>query len=86
MRRSRTWSAISSAWRRASTTPRRSRTRATRRPAIDARGPALAARRLRDDIAADDRAGIEAALEAAGILDAWLTADGKLVERTTATS
>ena len=35
---------------------------------------------FRDDIAADERSGIEAALEAAGILDAWVTADGKLVD------
>lgn len=35
---------------------------------------------FRDEIAADERSGIEAALEAAGILDAWVTADGKLVD------
>ena len=31
-------------------------------------------------LGADERAGIEAALEAAGILDAWVTPDGDLVE------
>ena len=32
------------------------------------------------DVGEDERAGIEAALEAAGILDAWVTPDGDLVE------
>ena len=32
------------------------------------------------DVPADHRAGLEAALEAAGILDAWVTADGNLVD------
>ncbi|MGH8775188.1 MAG: TIGR02680 family protein [Jiangellaceae bacterium] len=32
-----------------------------------------------DHLADDDRAGIEAALEAAGILDAWVTPDGELL-------
>jgi uncharacterized protein (TIGR02680 family) len=34
---------------------------------------------FRDGLAADERSGIEAALEAAGILDAWVTLDGQLV-------
>jgi uncharacterized protein (TIGR02680 family) len=33
---------------------------------------------FRDHVAAGDRAGLEAALEAAGILDAWLSPDGTL--------
>ncbi len=32
------------------------------------------------DVPADHRAGLEAALEAAGILDAWVTPDGNLVD------
>jgi uncharacterized protein (TIGR02680 family) len=32
------------------------------------------------DLSADERAGLEAALEAAGILDAWVTPDGNLVD------
>jgi len=32
-----------------------------------------------DDLVADERSGVEAALEAAGILDAWVTPDGQLV-------
>lgn len=32
-----------------------------------------------DDVSAEDRAGLEAALEAAGILDAWLTPGGELL-------
>jgi uncharacterized protein (TIGR02680 family) len=35
---------------------------------------------FRDDISADDRAGIEAALEAAGILDGWVTPSGELID------
>lgn len=35
---------------------------------------------FRDGIAADERSAIEAALEAAGILDAWATADGELID------
>ena len=35
---------------------------------------------FRDDIAPADRAGIEAALEAAGILDGWVTPSGELVD------
>ncbi len=34
---------------------------------------------FRDDIAPEDRAGIEAALESAGILDAWVTPSGELL-------
>jgi uncharacterized protein (TIGR02680 family) len=33
-----------------------------------------------DHVPADDRAGYESALEAAGLLDAWLTPDGRLVD------
>ncbi|MDT0341859.1 TIGR02680 family protein [Streptomyces litchfieldiae] len=36
-----------------------------------------------DAVPASDRAGIEAALEAAGLLDAWLTPDGTLLDATT---
>lgn len=36
-----------------------------------------------DDVPEKDRAGFEAALEASGILDAWLTPDGKLLDATT---
>ena len=32
-----------------------------------------------DEVNAEDRAGIEAGLEAAGVLDAWLTPDGELI-------
>jgi uncharacterized protein (TIGR02680 family) len=35
---------------------------------------------FRDDVAPDDRAGIEAALEAAGILDGWVMPAGELVD------
>ena len=35
---------------------------------------------FRDDIAPDDRAGLEAALEAAGILDGWVTPSGELLD------
>ena len=35
---------------------------------------------FRDGIAPDDRAGIEAALEAAGILDGWVTPSGELLD------
>jgi uncharacterized protein (TIGR02680 family) len=35
---------------------------------------------FRQDVAGDDRAGIEAALEAAGILDAWVTPSGELLD------
>lgn len=35
---------------------------------------------FRDDVAADDRAGIEAALEAAGILDGWVSPSGELLD------
>ncbi len=35
---------------------------------------------FRDDVAPDDRAGIEAALEAAGILDGWVTPSGELLD------
>jgi uncharacterized protein (TIGR02680 family) len=35
---------------------------------------------FRASLVAEDRAGIEAALEAAGILDAWVTPDGELIE------
>jgi uncharacterized protein (TIGR02680 family) len=38
---------------------------------------------FRDDIAPDDRAGIEAALEAAGILDGWVTPSGELLDADT---
>jgi uncharacterized protein (TIGR02680 family) len=34
---------------------------------------------FRDDVSPDDRAGIEAALEAAGILDGWVTPSGELL-------
>ncbi len=33
---------------------------------------------FRDDVSADARAGLEAALEASGLLDAWVTPDGRL--------
>jgi uncharacterized protein (TIGR02680 family) len=39
---------------------------------------------FRDDVAPDDRAGIEAALEAAGILDGWVTLSGELLDPDTA--
>ena len=35
---------------------------------------------FRHDLAADDRAGIEAALEASGILDGWVTPSGELLD------
>ena len=35
---------------------------------------------FRRDIDEEDRAGIEAALEAAGILDAWVTPNGELLD------
>jgi uncharacterized protein (TIGR02680 family) len=35
---------------------------------------------FRDDLCPDDRAGIEAALEAAGILDGWVTPSGELID------
>ena len=35
---------------------------------------------FRRDVAPDDRAGIEAALEAAGILDGWVTPSGELLD------
>ncbi|MHB8693746.1 MAG: TIGR02680 family protein [Solirubrobacteraceae bacterium] len=35
---------------------------------------------FRDDLSPDDRAGIEAALEAAGILDGWVTPSGELID------
>jgi len=35
-----------------------------------------------DDVDAPTRAGFEAALESAGLLDAWITPDGKLLDRT----
>jgi uncharacterized protein (TIGR02680 family) len=35
---------------------------------------------FRDGVAAGDRAGIEAALEAAGLLDGWVTASGELLD------
>lgn len=35
---------------------------------------------FRDDVATDDRAGIEAALEAAGILDGWVLPSGALLD------
>ncbi|MBV9416086.1 MAG: TIGR02680 family protein, partial [Solirubrobacterales bacterium] len=35
---------------------------------------------FREDVAPDDRAGIEAALEAAGILDGWVTPSGELLD------
>ena len=35
---------------------------------------------FRDHVAPDDRAGIEAALEAAGILDGWVTPSGELLD------
>ena len=35
---------------------------------------------FRDDVTSDDRAGLEAALEAAGILDGWVTASGELLD------
>jgi uncharacterized protein (TIGR02680 family) len=35
---------------------------------------------FRDDVARDDRAGIEAALEAAGMLDGWVTPTGELLD------
>ena len=38
---------------------------------------------FRDDVSPGDRAGIEAALEAAGILDGWVTPSGELLERDT---
>jgi uncharacterized protein (TIGR02680 family) len=38
---------------------------------------------FRPDVAPDDRAGIEAALEAAGILDGWVTPSGELLDPNT---
>jgi uncharacterized protein (TIGR02680 family) len=38
---------------------------------------------FRDEISAEDRAGFEAALESAGLLDAWVTPDGALINATT---
>ena len=38
---------------------------------------------FRDDVAPGDRAGIEAALEAAGLLDGWVTPSGELLDRDT---
>ncbi|MCG3178598.1 MAG: hypothetical protein BIFFINMI_00926 [Phycisphaerae bacterium] len=38
---------------------------------------------FQDDLPPADRAGLEAALEASGILDAWVSPDGKLVGRDT---
>ncbi|HWE12173.1 MAG TPA: TIGR02680 family protein [Solirubrobacteraceae bacterium] len=35
---------------------------------------------FRDDVSPDDRAGLEAALEAAGILDGWVTPSGELLD------
>jgi uncharacterized protein (TIGR02680 family) len=35
---------------------------------------------FRDDVSPEDRAGIEAALEAAGILDGWVTPSGELLD------
>lgn len=35
---------------------------------------------VQDDVAAEDLAGYEAALEAAGLLDAWVTPDGSLLD------
>lgn len=35
---------------------------------------------FRDELSPDDRAGIEAALEAAGILDGWVTSSGELID------
>jgi len=55
----------------------------TRDPGVRARRPGAPLWQLvdfRDDIAEDDRAGLEAALEAAGILDAWVGPDGRLVD------
>lgn len=38
---------------------------------------------FRDDVAAEDRAGFEAALESAGLLDAWVTPEGTLIDAAT---
>ena len=38
---------------------------------------------FRDEISAADRAGFEAALEASGLLDAWVTPDGALIDPAT---
>jgi len=38
---------------------------------------------FKDEITAEDRAGYEAALEAAGLLDAWLTPEGVLIDPAT---
>ena len=38
---------------------------------------------FRDDVGAADRAGFEAALESAGLLDAWVTPDGTLINAAT---
>ena len=74
-------SARSSASRRASTTPRRFRTRATRRPAIDVRAPRSGSSSTFATISRPTSAPeSKPPWEAAGILDAWVTADGKLVD------
>jgi len=47
------------------------------------RGPGAALWRVTDfapSLTADQRAGLEAALEASGLLDAWLTPDGRLLD------
>jgi len=38
---------------------------------------------FREDVVAEDRAGFEAALESAGLLDAWVTPEGTLIEAVT---
>ena len=55
----------------------------TRAPAIRDGRPGAPLWRVTDfapGLADDERAGLEAALEAAGILDAWVTPDGNLVD------
>jgi uncharacterized protein (TIGR02680 family) len=55
----------------------------TRAPGIRDGRPGAPLWRVTDfapDLADDERAGVEAALEAAGILDAWVTPDGNLVD------
>lgn len=48
---------------------------------VDRQGaPLWKATDFQDHVAATDRAGLEAALEAAGLLDAWIAPDGRLVD------
>ena len=66
---------------RAATTPRRFRIRG--QPGIRDGRPGAPLWKVTDfapGLADDERAGLEAALEAAGILDAWVTPEGNLVD------